>query len=300
MSTKGSDIPFRTAVQRSFEALQDTICTEMERLDGGKGFREDRWDRRTGGGGITRVLEEGVVLEKAGVNTSAVWGTLPERMAQRMNVEPGEFFATGISLVIHPVNPMVPTVHMNLRYFEMDSGSSWFGGGADLTPYYIFREDCAHFHRTLKDACDRHDPAYYPRFKKWCDEYFFITHRNEARGIGGIFFDYLREGNNRLHNFVTEVGNAFLPAYKTIVERRMHEPYTDDHRQWQSIRRGRYVEFNLVYDRGTLFGLETDGRVESILMSLPPSVSWKYDYVPPGGSPEAELIRVLQRPVDWI
>jgi coproporphyrinogen III oxidase len=300
MSTKGSDISFRTAAQRSFETLQDTICTGLERLDGGKGFREDRWDRHAGGGGITRVLEEGSVFEKAGVNTSAVWGTLSGRMAQRMSVEPGEFFATGISLVIHPENPMVPTVHMNLRYFEMDNGASWFGGGTDLTPYYIFREDCAHFHRTLKDACDRHDSAYYPRFKKWCDEYFFIRHRNEARGIGGIFFDYLREGNNRHHNFVIEVGNAFLPAYKTIVERRMHEPFTDDHRRWQSIRRGRYVEFNLVYDRGTLFGLETDGRIESILMSLPPSVSWKYDYVPPEGSPEAELIRVLQKPIDWI
>jgi coproporphyrinogen III oxidase len=216
-----------------------------------------------------------------------------------MDVGAGKFFATGISLVIHPRNPMVPTVHMNLRYFEMDDGASWFGGGTDLTPYYLFEEDARHFHRVLKNACDKHSTEYYPRFKKWCDEYFSIKHRNEVRGIGGIFFDYLKGSNDSLFSFVNDVGNAFLPSYIPLVERRMDEPYTEEHRNWQLLRRGRYVEFNLVYDRGTLFGLETGGRIESILMSLPPFVSWKYDHRPKPGSPEAELTAVLRKPREW-
>jgi coproporphyrinogen III oxidase len=229
-----------------------------------------------------------------------VWGNLPEKLADRMEIAAGEFFATGISLVIHPCNPMVPTVHMNLRYFEMDDGASWFGGGTDLTPYYLYEEDAQHFHRVLKTACDKHSTEYYPRFKKWCDEYFFIKHRNELRGIGGIFFDYLKGSNDSLFSFVNDVGAAFLPSYIPLVERRMDEPYTEEHRNWQLLRRGRYVEFNLVYDRGTLFGLETGGRIESILMSLPPFVSWKYDHRPKTGSAEAELTAVLRKPREWV
>ena len=287
-------------IQNSFGLLQNTICSKLESIDGSARFREDVWKREEGGGGKTRVMEEGAVFEKAGVNTSAVWGKLPERMAQRMDVEAGEFFATGISLVIHPRSPMVPTVHMNLRYFDMENGKSWFGGGTDLTPYYLFEEDVRHFHKTLKNACDKHDTTYYPQFKKWCDEYFFIKHRNEARGTGGIFFDYLTGSNELLLSFVSEVGDAFLPSYIPLVERRMNEPYTDVEREWQLVRRGRYVEFNLVYDRGTLFGLETKGRIESILMSLPPFVSWKYDHHPEPDSREAELVEVLRKPREWV
>lgn len=293
-------ISFRETVTRYFEKLQDTICTELESADGLGRFREDLWQRHEGGGGRTRVLEDGNVFEKAGVNTSAVWGTMPEKMARRMNVASIPFFATGISLVIHPRNPMVPTVHMNLRYFEMEDGKSWFGGGTDLTPYYLFSDDVIHFHTTLKSACDRHDPGYYPRFKKWCDTYFFVAHRNEARGVGGIFFDYLEGSNKSLFLFVNDVGESFLPSYMPLVERRKNEPYGDHERMWQLIRRGRYVEFNLIYDRGTVFGLETKGRVESILMSLPPFVSWKYDYQPQPGSREAELVTVLRHPKEWV
>jgi coproporphyrinogen III oxidase len=290
---------FRTEVQNAFESLQDAICSALESLEQSARFREDIWKRSEGGGGKTRVLQEGAVFEKAGVNTSAVWGVLPERMAERMNVPPSEFYATGVSLVVHPANPMAPTVHMNLRYFEMKDGS-WFGGGTDLTPYYLFEDDARHFHRTLKNACDAHDPEYYPRFKKWCDEYFFIQHRNESRGIGGVFFDYLKGSNESLFKFVKEIGDAFLPAYIPIVERRLAAEFTDAQRSWQLLRRGRYVEFNLVYDRGTLFGLETRGRTESILMSLPPHASWKYDSRPDPGSAEARLLDVLKQPKDWI
>jgi len=287
-------------IRESFESLQDTICSTLESVDGTARFSEDTWNRDGGGGGKTRVMESGAVFEKAGVNSSTVWGELPEKMAKRMEVEVDDFFATGISLVIHPDNPMVPTIHMNLRYFEMQSGKFWFGGGIDLTPYYIYEEDGQHFHQTLKIACDKHDPDYYSRFKKWCDEYFYIKHRDETRGIGGIFFDYLTGSNESLFSFVNEVGEAFLPSYIPIVERRMNETYTDEEKNWQLIRRGRYVEFNLVYDRGTLFGLETKGRIESILMSLPPYVSWKYDHRPVSGSRESELLQVLKHPRSWI
>ncbi len=290
----------REYIRDSFESLQKLICSTLESVDGSTQFGEDVWQRDEGGGGKTRVLEAGTVFEKAGVNTSTVWGQLPERMVRRMEVEAGEFFATGISLVIHPRNPMVPTVHMNLRYFDMENGESWFGGGTDLTPYYLYEEDARHFHVTLKNACDEHDLTYYPRFKKWCDEYFFIKHRNEARGIGGIFFDYLKGSNEFLFSFVNDIGESFLPSYIPLVERRMNELYTDSQREWQLIRRGRYVEFNLVYDRGTLFGLETKGRIDSILMSLPPFVSWKYDHQPEPGSREAELVNVLRKPKEWV
>lgn len=300
-----------------FAGLQDEICSALERLDGAARFREDLWVRDDGGGGRTRVMEDGALFEKAGVNFSEVYGKFDESFAARIPVGEGaKFFATGISLVLHPLSPMIPTVHANFRYLERGLGG-WFGGGTDLTPYYPHVEDVIHFHRTLKEACDRFDPWYYPRFKKWCDEYFFIRHRNEPRGVGGIFFDYLtgkhedeplEAGDDRpavdrgiefVFEFVQAVARAFLPAYLPIAERRRNESFTDREREFQLIRRGRYVEFNLVYDRGTHFGLETRGRTESILMSLPPLVRWRYDYRPEPGTREAEAWEFFH-PRDWL
>ena len=295
--------PIKQRAQEFFSDLQDKICLALEEADGVAKFREDNWQREGGGGGRTRVMENGAVFEKGGVNFSAVAGILPEQFAAKIGegavgAEGREFFATGISLVLHPRNPYVPTVHANFRYLEKGQ-ASWFGGGADLTPYYPFREDVVHFHQTLKDACDQHDPTYYPRFKKWCDEYFFIKHRNETRGVGGIFFDYLQGDLETLFAFVREVGRAFLPAYLPIVGNRTEEPFGPREQQFQLIRRGRYAEFNLVYDRGTVFGLETRGRTESILMSLPPFASWVYDYKPETGSAEAEAWTYFT-PQDWL
>ena len=311
-----------------FEELQERICAALEHVDGEKRFSRDVWERNEGGGGVARVLEEGAVFEKAGVNTSTVFGMMPESLAQRMHVddsrrvvddptrrgsltsrpeyfgtrrvEPCQFFATGVSLVIHPRNPMVPAVHANFRYFEQDNGDAWFGGGTDLTPYYPYDEDAIHFHSTLKRACDTHDREFYPRFKKWSDEYFFIKHRGETRGLGGIFFDYLRGDTEKYFAFVQSVGNSFLETYLPIVHRRREEPWGEAERAWQLVRRGRYVEFNLVYDRGTIFGLETRGRTESILMSLPPRVHWRYDHTPIPGTREAYLVELLMHPKDWV
>jgi len=289
--------------------LQDTICAALEKADGGATFREDLWERAEGGGGRTRVIENGNLLEKGGVNISAVHGRLPETMRQVLGVGDVDFYACGLSLVLHPESPMVPTVHANWRYFEMYDAAGnvidqWFGGGLDLTPYYLFDEDARHFHQTCKAACDAHDPAFYPKYKKQCDDYFRNAHRGEGRGIGGLFFDYLKPTESRTldqwYDFVTGVGNCFLDAYLPIVEKRRQLPYTDAQRTWQEIRRGRYVEFNLVHDKGTLFGLRTNGRIESILMSLPPKVQWVYDYHPEAGSEEARLIEVLKNPVDWV
>jgi coproporphyrinogen III oxidase len=298
-----------------FAALQDEICRALEHLDGRGRFREDLWTRDQGGGGRTRVLEAGEVFEKAGVNFSEVFGNFDEAFAQRLPLGDGtQFFATGISLVLHPVNPFVPTVHANFRYLER-GGGSWFGGGTDLTPYYPFLEDVIHFHRTLKVACDEFGPDLYPRFKKWCDEYFFLKHREETRGVGGIFFDYLsgesaadlfqeqpekeRQGIESVFAFVQRMGRSFLPAYLPIADKRKGQTYTDREREFQLIRRGRYVEFNLVYDRGTHFGLQTGGRTESILMSLPPFVRWVYDYKPEPGTREAEAWEFFH-PRDWL
>ncbi len=283
-------------------ALQDRICAALEKVDGEASFREDRWTREGGGGGITRVLEDGRVFEKAGVNTSKVFGELPEAFAAELQGEGTEFFATGVSLVLHPRSPMVPTVHANYRYIVQGS-EGWFGGGADLTPYYLFEEDATHFHRTLKEACDRHGTDLYPRFKEACDRYFFLPHRGEARGVGGIFYDGLKPDASRgfedLFAFMQSVGDAFLPAYLPIVERRQNLSYGERERNWQLVRRGRYVEFNLIYDRGTIFGLKTKGRIESILMSLPPVVHYPYDPRPPG--PEEErLLEVLRSPRAWV
>lgn len=289
----------RSQTQEFFLYLQDKICRALEEVDGEARFREDKWQREGGGGGRTRVMEEGAVFEKAGVNFSAVEGLMSEEFAKKIELGEGrDFFATGISLVLHPRNPYAPTVHANFRYLEKGD-ARWFGGGADLTPYYPFREDARHFHLKLKEACDKHDPGHYPRFKKWCDEYFFLKHRNETRGVGGIFFDYLQGDMESLFAFVKDAGEAFLPAYLPIVERRIHHDYGEREREFQLIRRGRYVEFNLVYDRGTIFGLETRGRTESILMSLPPLARWVYDYKPEPDSPEAEAWTYF-KPQDWL
>jgi coproporphyrinogen III oxidase len=280
------------------QQLQDEICGALERLDGKARFREDPWERPGGGGGRTRVLEEGAVLEKAGVNTSVVFGELEEAFAKRLQGEGRQFWAAGLSLVLHPRNPYVPTVHANYRFIHQGN-RAWFGGGADLTPYYLFEEDAVHFHRTLKAACDRHDPSYFPRFKATCDKYFYLRHREETRGVGGIFFEDLGGELEREFEFVKDAGHAFLPSYLPIAERRKDTPYTEAHRFWQEVRRGRYVEFNLVYDRGTIFGLETRGRTESILMSLPPQARWRYEHHPAPGTHEAKLVEVLRNPRDW-
>ncbi|MCW5518207.1 oxygen-dependent coproporphyrinogen oxidase [Aureitalea sp. L0-47] len=289
--------------------LQNTITSALEDIDGKATFKEDLWERPEGGGGRTRVIQEGNVFEKGGVNISEVHGKLPESMQQYFGVSDADFFACGLSLVIHPVNPFVPTVHANWRYFELyDSegniATQWFGGGQDLTPYYLFEEDAVHFHTVCKNACDSHDSEFYPKFKKRCDEYFHNSHRNEARGIGGLFFDYLKPVDDmslaRWYDFITEVGDSFLEAYVPIVNRRKDLLYEQNHRDWQEIRRGRYVEFNLVHDKGTLFGLRTNGRIESILMSLPPHVQWRYDFQPEPGSEEEKLENVLKNPRNWV
>ena len=289
--------------------LQDQITAKLEAIDGKATFKEDLWQREEGGGGRTRVIENGNVIEKGGVNISEVHGPLAPAMQQYFKVGDVDFFACGLSLVIHPKNPYAPTVHANWRYFEMldKAGNlvdSWFGGGQDLTPYYLFKEDAQHFHQTCKTACDKHDPEFYPQYKKRCDEYFYNSHRREARGLGGLFFDYLKATDERSmqdwYNFVTEVGDSFLTAYAPILEKRKDLAYGEKERDWQEVRRGRYVEFNLVHDKGTLFGLKTNGRIESILMSLPPAVQWRYDHHPEPGSPEAELVAVLENPKDWV
>ncbi len=291
------------------QELQDNITTTLEKIDGKATFKEDIWEREEGGGGRTRVIENGEVFEKGGVNISGVHGELPKTMQSYFNVGDVDFFACGLSLVLHPKNPMVPTVHANWRYFEMydkegNIVDQWFGGGQDLTPYYVFEEDAVHFHKTCKEACDKHHPDFYADYKKKCDAYFYNAHRGEARGIGGLFFDYCKKNDQMTiedwYNFVTEVGNSFLDAYVPIVEKRKDLVYTKDHRNWQEIRRGRYVEFNLVHDKGTLFGLKTNGRIESILMSLPPHVQWQYNHHPEPGTEEEKLVKVLKNPVEWL
>ncbi len=292
--------------------LQFEICTVLEKEDGMKRFRADRWERDGGGGGNTKVIEKGKIFEKGGVNTSVVYGELPEEVKKHFRVEDGYFWAGGISLVLHPESPMIPTVHANFRYFELfkdesleNSVDRWFGGGADLSPYYLFEEDAAHFHKVFKNTCDKHDSRFYPAFKKECDEYFYNAHREEARGVGGLFFDYLREDDFEKsvmdwYDFVTDCGKSFLESYLPIVQKRRSEPWNEKHRYWQEIRRGRYVEFNLVHDRGTLFGIKTKGRIESIFMSLPPRVRWDYDFEPEKNSGEAELLTVLKNPREWV
>ena len=316
----------RQRAKQFLQHLQDQICTALEQLDGQAHFREDRWERAEGGEGRTRVIRDGQVFEQGGVNFSEVWGdTLPPSiLTQRPEAAGHPFFVTGTSMVLHPRNPYVPTVHLNYRYFEAGP-VWWFGGGADLTPYYGFSEDAIHFHQTLKRACDAHHPEYYPAFKRWCDEYFYLPHRQEQRGVGGIFFDYqdasgvlylgsqfdspaaqysqrvgaVSQDWEKLFAFVQSCGRAFLPAYLPIAQKRQAMTYGDRERNFQLYRRGRYAEFNLVYDRGTVFGLQTNGRTESILMSLPPLARWEYAYQPEPNTPEAELTEVFLKPQDW-
>ena len=294
---------------KHIENLQDSITSKIEEIDGLAKFEEDIWQRQEGGGGRTRVIENGAIFEKGGVNISAVHGELPEVLRKQFNADEGTFFACGLSLVLHPINPMIPTVHANWRYFEMYDTTGkmvtqWFGGGQDLTPYYLFDEDAIHFHTVCKNVCDSYSPDFYSTFKKNCDDYFWNAHREEARGVGGLFFDYLKATNSFTildrYNFVTAVGASFLESYLPIVKKRKDIPFTISQKDWQEIRRGRYVEFNLVHDRGTLFGLKTNGRIESILMSLPPVVQWKYNYSPEENSEEEKLIKVLTNPKEWV
>ncbi|KAJ4982371.1 hypothetical protein NE237_033208 [Protea cynaroides] len=312
----GPSSSVRARFEKMIRDAQDSVCAAVEAADGGGKFKEDVWSRPGGGGGISRVLQDGGVWEKAGVNVSVVYGMMPPeayRVAKGENsVEkpgPVPFFAAGISSVLHPKNPFAPTLHFNYRYFETDAPKDapgaprqwWFGGGTDLTPAYIFEEDAKHFHRAQKNACDKFDPSFYPRFKKWCDDYFFIKHRGERRGLGGIFFDDLNDYDQEmLLAFASECANSVAPAYIPIIERRKDTPFTDQHKAWQQLRRGRYVEFNLVYDRGTTFGLKTGGRIESILVSLPLTARWEYDHTPEEGSEEWKLLDACINPKEWI
>jgi coproporphyrinogen III oxidase len=290
--------------------LQNSICSSLEASDGKAKFTEDAWQRKEGGGGKTRVIANGNVFEKGGVNTSVVFGDVTEAMRNQLKINGSKWFACGLSLVMHPVNPVVPAVHGNYRMFELYNEKDkvidrWFGGGTDLTPFYLFEEDAKHFHQTYKDVCDKFDLSFYPTFKKECDNYFVNYHRNnERRGIGGIFYDYQRPDENKdvsfWVNFGHACGDAFITSYIPIVEKRKNTTYGNEQKHWQEIRRGRYTEFNLIHDRGTLFGLKTNGRTESILMSLPPTVRFEYNYQPIPGSEEDNLLQACLYPVEWI
>ncbi len=287
-----------------FSHLQDDICQALEEADQQGKFQEDGWQREGGGGGRSRVMTGGKVIEKGGVGFSAVYGETPYRIIKALGLEKADFYATGVSIVIHPHSPMVPIIHMNVRYFEMSSGTCWFGGGIDLTPHYVDPEDARYFHQQLKSVCDRHDASYYPRFKTWADDYFYIKHRKETRGIGGIFFDRLAPADGKnlsdLFAFVQQVGNTFAPIYTHLMQKNAALPYGAEENTWQLLRRGRYAEFNLVLDKGTKFGLETEGRIESILMSLPPQANWVYNHQPPPGSREASTLSYLRKGMDWL
>ncbi len=284
-----------------FKQLQDEICLALEQCDGKAVFREDNWDRPGGGGGRTRIIENGAIFEKGGVNFSAVHGKLPANIQSALGVNTGEFYATGVSIVIHPNSPHVPIIHMNTRYFEIEGETRWFGGGIDLTPHYVNEEDASFFHQALKNVCDQYSSDYYPKFKQWADDYFFIQHRSETRGIGGVFFDRLNHSDDaefeRIFEFVKDIGKAFAPTYTKLVDKHRDTAVEEKHSEWQRIRRGRYVEFNLVYDKGTKFGLDTGGRIESILMSLPKLASWEYDYQP--GEEEQKTLSLLRKGINW-
>ena len=287
-----------------FQGLQDRICTALEAADGKARFAEDSWERPGGGGGRSRGMAGGQVIEKGGVNFSAVHGKTPETILKALKLDESDFFATGVSIVQHPQSPMVPIIHMNVRYFEMSNGVSWFGGGIDLTPHYVVHDDARWFHQQLADVCSKHDAAYYPEFKRWADDYFYIKHRKETRGVGGIFFDRLSAKADKSMEdhwaFVQDVGDLFAPVYTELISRNKDLPYGEAEKAWQGLRRGRYVEFNLVWDKGTRFGLDTDGRTESILMSLPAHANWAYNHQPEEGSPEAETLSLLKKGIDWL
>lgn len=297
--------PGKEEITEWLQSLQDRICRGLEEFDGVGKFHEDKWERPGGGGGRSRVITDGKVIAKGGVNFSAVHGETPEALSSFLGRKDStEFFATGVSIVLHSVNPWVPIIHMNVRYFEVDDDTWWFGGGIDLTPHYIIPSVAAEFHKKLKAACDRFDPDYYPEFKKWADDYFYIPHRHETRGVGGVFFDRLgpsgKKTKQELFDFLKAVGETFLSAYIDAAKEGMNKEYSEKELSWQRIRRGRYVEFNLVYDRGTRFGLETSGRIESILMSLPPLAEWQYNYQPEKESLEYQTLTKLKKDINWI
>lgn len=292
-------------VAGDYQEIQNEICQALEQCDGKAHFEEEVWEREGGGGGCTRILQNGNIIERGGVNFSAVHGRLPQTMKKALNVEQDEFFATGVSIVIHPNHPIVPIIHMNIRYFEMPGSEvRWFGGGIDLTPHYIIEEDARFFHQSLKSVCDQYHADFYQRFKLWADDYFFIKHRSETRGIGGIFYDRLAATDdlswNKVFEFTKAVGRTFAPVYTELTNRNRNKSFTEAHQQWQYQRRSRYAEFNLVYDAGTKFGLETNGRIESILMSLPPTAKWVYNYHPQPGSEEEKTLSLLKKGINWV
>lgn len=297
-------MPSKEQISKSFKSIQDRICAGLESMDGSGKFQEDAWQREGGGGGRTRVLENGTIIEKGGVNFSEVHGTVTEGLKTQLKTEADEFFATGVSIVMHPNHPQVPIIHMNIRYFELSDGVAWFGGGIDLTPHYINPTDAKYFHQTLKTLCEEYPIADYSRFKNWADDYFFIPHRNETRGVGGIFYDYLTKDQpadrDQAFHFSEAVGNTFAPLYTQLVNRNRDKDRKAEERDWQLIRRGRYVEFNLVHDRGTRFGLVSNGRTESILMSLPNTANWGYNLQPEPGTLERETLDQLKKGVNWL
>jgi len=295
---------FKDQVVAAYQKIQDEICSSLELADGKAKFEEEIWSREGGGGGRTRIMQHGNVIEKGGVNFSAVHGKLPDAVKKAFKVENDDFFATGVSIVMHPSNPFVPIIHMNIRYFEMDEQTRWFGGGIDLTPHYIIDTDARFFHHLLKQTCDEFDASFYPKFKTHADDYFFIKHREETRGVGGIFYDRLKPENTgmsfeQLLEFSKAVGNTFIPAYTELIDRNRDKEFTVQEQEWQYLRRSRYAEFNLVYDAGTKFGLETNGRIESILMSLPPMAKWTYNHQPASGSQEAYTLSKLKKGITW-
>lgn len=296
---------FKDQVVAAYQQIQDEICKGLEITDGKALFEQELWDRAGGGGGRTRIMQGGDVIEKGGVNFSAVHGKLPEAVKKAFKVDSDDFFATGVSIVMHPVNPFVPIIHMNIRYFEMDEQTRWFGGGIDLTPHYVIDTDARYFHHLLKQTCDAFDASFYPKFKAHADDYFFIKHREETRGVGGIFYDRLKPENTGLSyehllDFSAAIGRTFLPVYTELIDRNRDEEFTPEHQEWQYLRRSRYAEFNLVYDAGTKFGLETNGRIESILMSLPPMAKWIYNHQPALGSEEHATLNKLKKGIEWV
>lgn len=291
----------RQDIEQAYRSIQDVFCASIQDVDGQSLFGSDRWERPGGGGGLTRILSGPGRVEKAAVNFSAVEGETPERLSERLATKSSRFYATGVSIIVHPSNPHAPTFHANVRYFETDAGQAWFGGGADLTPYYLYEEDARHFHTVMREICDAHEVADYAGWKKTCDEYFYLPHRGEARGVGGLFFDHLTERLDEVWSFQEELGRRLTESYVPILERRVDTPFGDREREWHEIRRGRYAEFNLVWDRGTRFGLETSGRVESILASLPPRARWVYAHEPDPQSAEAKLLNMVRsEPRDWV
>lgn len=291
-------------ISKIYQTIQDHICTELEAADGKGKFMEDKWERPGGGGGRTRIFKDGEIIEKGGVAFSAVFGPTPPKILEKLQLEKADFFATGVSIVLHPKSPMVPIIHMNIRYFEMDNGVHWFGGGIDLTPHYIDPSDAKYFHSQLKKVCDDYHPEAYQKYKTWADDYFYIKHRNETRGIGGIFYDHLKaesdENFEEILNFSLDIGKLFPVVYSHLMKKNHEMPYGPQEIAWQKLRRGRYVEFNLVWDAGTKFGLDTNGRTESILMSMPPEASWEYMYQPEIGSKESFTLDHLKKDLDWL